>query len=195
MTATDIPANRIGRRNRWAWISLILAVAGTTGSLALSLAMGLKACPLCFYQRTFMMAAMSVLAVSLFSHRENPGRACFVALPLVWAGLGVAAYHEWLVLTGVLECPPGLWGIGTAPAQSLALFAALAMACSVGTSPGSPNGGSTSFPAIFVLIVFGGLLSWACVATSPPLPPVPDKPYDSETQPLDMCRPAYRVSY
>jgi hypothetical protein len=44
-------------------------------------------------------------------------------LPLAVAGLGVALFHEYLELTGKLECPSGVMGVGTAP-RAIALQAA-----------------------------------------------------------------------
>jgi disulfide bond formation protein DsbB len=46
---------------RFAVAALAVSAVGTVGSLYLSLGMGLKACPLCFYQRTFMMSTAAVL--------------------------------------------------------------------------------------------------------------------------------------
>src|SRR5437588_24591 len=73
--------------------ALAVAVLGTVGSLLLSLGLGLKACPLCFYQRTFMMSVMAVLGMGLVLGSERPGRLCLLALPLAVAGLGVAMFH------------------------------------------------------------------------------------------------------
>ena len=67
--------------------ALVLAIAGTIGSLFLSLFMGLKACPLCFYQRTFIMAA-AVLAISLIVDRGRAATRCLLILPLAIGGLG-----------------------------------------------------------------------------------------------------------
>ena len=38
-------------------LALLIALIGTAGSLWLSVGMGLKGCPLCFYQRSFVIAA------------------------------------------------------------------------------------------------------------------------------------------
>ena len=173
------------------WISLLLAVLATVGSLYLSLGLGLKACPLCFYQRTFAMAAMCVLGVCLWVERARPGLACVLALPLVVAGLGNAAFHEYLVLFGVLECPQGLFGFGTAPAQSLAMFSLLAVSVVSGTILGQHEAPRQRSAEMAVLIVLGGLLAWTCVASSPPVSAAPNQPYDPVEQPLEMCRPAF----
>ena len=174
-----------------AYLTLLLTAIATGGSLFLSLGMGLRACPLCFYQRTFVMSAFAVLALCLWNDRSRPGFACFLALPLIWAGLGVALFHEYLVLSGDLECPPGVLGLGTAPAQSLAILALLAATCTVGTGLRHAESNAIPFAAVIAAIVLGLLLAAASVASSPPLPPVPTAPYDLEKQPLNTCRPPF----
>src|SRR5262249_62413094 len=49
------------------WAALAVAVVGSVGSVYLSVGMGLKACPLCFYQRSFMMGVVGVLGVGLLA--------------------------------------------------------------------------------------------------------------------------------
>src|ERR687886_605295 len=107
----------------WLWAALAVALAGLAGSLFLSLGMGLKACPLCFYQRAFMMSLVAVLGMGLLAGAARPGRLALLALPLATAGLGVALFHVSLEVRGKLECPRGVLGLGTAPQQSLAAFA------------------------------------------------------------------------
>ena len=106
----------------WAWAALAFACAGLAGSLALSWGLALKPCPLCFYQRSFVMGIVAVLAMGLLSGSARPGGLGLLALPLAVAGLGVALFHVRLELAGKLECPEGLLGLGTAPKQSLAVF-------------------------------------------------------------------------
>jgi disulfide bond formation protein DsbB len=166
--------------------ALAIAVIGTAGSLFLSLGMGLKACPLCFYQRSFIMATVAVLGVGLFADRARPALYCLLGLPLALAGLGVAAFHEYLVTKGVLECPQALFALGTAPAQSLAVFALLILPMFAGAWSLDRKG------AFGLAIVLGALMTWASIASSPPLPTVPKAPYDPVKQPLDMCRPPFR---
>src|SRR5688500_1794378 len=87
----------------WLTASVLISLTGTIGSVFLSVGLGLKACPLCFYQRSFVMAALAVLILGWFAQRSRPGFVCLLSVPLAWAGLGVAAFHEYLVLTNVLE--------------------------------------------------------------------------------------------
>src|SRR5436190_1735483 len=101
------------------WAALLVALAGLAGSLFLSLGMNLKACPLCFYQRTFAMSVVAVLGMGLFTGGRS-GRLGLLTLPLAVAGLGVAVFHVYLETAGKLECPQGLLGWGSAPRQSLA---------------------------------------------------------------------------
>jgi hypothetical protein len=169
-------------------IALLVALAGATGSLYLSLGLGLKACPLCFYQRAFVMGTAAVLIVGLVADRSRAGLLCLVCVPLALGGLGVAGFHEFLVIAGVLECPKALFGLGTAPVQSLAVFFLLAAAVTAGAWKA---GGKR---ALGLAVVTGIGMAWGSVASAPPLPPAPKAPYDAEKQPLDICRPPYRAS-
>src|SRR5713226_276723 len=101
------------------WPPLFVAFVALAGSLWLSVGMGLKACPLCFYQRTFVMGVVAVLGTGLLTGQRHWGVLNLLALPLVVGGLGVAVFHEYLELTGKLECPAGVMGVGTSPQQSL----------------------------------------------------------------------------
>jgi disulfide bond formation protein DsbB len=177
-----VPASNV-RGWTWAAVALAIALAGTAGSLYLSVGMGLKACPLCFYQRSFMMAALAVLAVGLAADRSQAHLLSLAAFPLAVAGMGVAGFHEYLVLGGTLECPPGLFGLGVAPLQSLIVFAVLVVASGLGAG--------RRIGLLAAGTIFGLALAWGCVASSPPLPPAPAKPYDG---PLETCRPPYRPS-
>lgn len=95
----------------------------------MSLGLGLKACPLCFFQRSFALAAVLVMVLLLGFEGLRSSRACLTALPLAVSGLGLATAHVQLVVRGKLECPPGLFGWGDGPTQSLAVFSALALGC------------------------------------------------------------------
>src|SRR5260370_8662109 len=56
----------------WVWAALLVALIALAGSLWLSMGMGLKACPLCFYQRTFVMAPVAVLVFGLPGRVSRP---------------------------------------------------------------------------------------------------------------------------
>src|SRR2546421_11217075 len=92
----------------WTCLALATAAAGTAGSLYLSLGMGLLACPLCYYQRTFMMAALGVLLTGLIGGVRPKAQASLLALPAAIAGLGVAGWHVSRELAGKMDCPPGI---------------------------------------------------------------------------------------
>ena len=49
----------------WPRLALFVSVVGVVGSLYLSMGMEMRACPLCFYQRAFMMAVAAILAFGL----------------------------------------------------------------------------------------------------------------------------------
>lgn len=182
-------------RSTFATISGVLAfgvaMVGSVGSVWLSIGLGLKACPLCFYQRSFMMAVAVNLLMSLWLDGVRSTRSCFVAMPFAWAGLAVAAFHEYLVLTGKLECPPAMFGWGDGPAQSLGVFCVLTAVCLAGAFTNRGNSSMQGLPSILVASFIGVGMAWACIASAPPLPPTPAQPYDSSKQPFDMCRPPF----
>jgi disulfide bond formation protein DsbB len=165
----------------------LVALVALAGSLWLSIGMKLKACPLCFYQRTFVMGVVGVLAVGLLTGQRYRAVLNLLALPLVVAAVGVAAFHVYLEMAGKLECPSGIMGIGTAPQQSLAVLTALLVVVGVGLV-WSWQSGEPHLAAAGAAIVLGLLLAWGAVASSPPTPPAPSQPYAT---PLDMCRPPF----
>jgi disulfide bond formation protein DsbB len=189
-TAPTMPSRQSRAAAGWAWAALVMALAGLVGSLALSLALGLKACPLCFYQRTFMMSVAAVLATGLVAGIASPGRLCVLALPLAIAGLGVAGFHVWLEVSGKLECPPGLRGVGTAPQQSLAAFAVLSVLLIAGVWRGSSDN-QLPWAGLIGVIAVGVLLTVASVIANPPIPKAPSQSYD---KPPDACREPVRAS-
>jgi disulfide bond formation protein DsbB len=155
--------------------ALIAAVVSVAGSLYLSLGMGLIACPLCFYQRTFAFAVLGVLCVGVFTRAWQSGFVNLMAfLPAVAGGI-VAAFHTYLDGTGRLICPKGILGVGTTAQQSLASFV-LIVACLV---PGlAQDLRRKAFPAAAVgwTVILGGLFAYGCVVSSPaPSMPPPEK--------------------
>jgi hypothetical protein len=177
-SAAREPAKAAG----WVWAALTLALAGLAGSLFLSWGMGLKACPLCFYQRTFMMSLVAVLGMGLLAGVVRPDRLGLLALPLATAGLGVALFHVSLEVRGRLECPQGLLGLGTAPQQSLALFAILFVLLLIDVLRGLPRG----WGALAGAVVLGGLLAAASSTSNPPMQRPAPEVY---ARPPDVCRP------
>src|SRR5262249_45325113 len=130
MSASTTPDHELGRAPvspaaasaALVWAPLLVALVALAGSLWLSIGMKLKACPLCFYQRTFVMGVVAVLGIGLLTEQRHRAVLNLLALPLVVAGLGVAAFHVYLEMTGKLECPAGVMGVGTAPQQSRAVL-------------------------------------------------------------------------
>jgi disulfide bond formation protein DsbB len=168
------------------WLPFVVALAALAGSLWLSVGMHLKACPFCFYQRTFVMGVVAIFAVGVLTGRQHWGVLNLLALPSVIAGLGVAVFHVYLELTGKLECPGGILGIGTAPQQSLAALALLLIVVVIGLARSGP--GVARCLTSVAAVVLGVLLAVASIISSPPMPPVPTKAY---TAPLDICRPPF----
>jgi hypothetical protein len=187
-SAARAPAEARAASAGWDWAALALACAGLAGSLSLSWGLALKACPLCFYQRAFVMGLVAVLGVGLLAGAARPGRLALLALPLAVAGLGVACFHVWLELAGKLECPAGLLGRGTAPKQSLAVYVALTALLALSALRGPAGPGALAGLAGGALL--GALLAAASCTSNPPMPPAPKAPY---TTPPEVCRPPYRA--
>jgi hypothetical protein len=150
--------------------------------------MGLKACPLCFYQRTFVMGVVAVLGIGVLTGQRHRGVLNLLALPIVVAGVGVAVFQEFLEQTGKLECPGGIMGMGTAPQQSLVVLVVLLVLVAVGVVRSGIVGESHLLAAAAALAM-GLLLAWGAVVSAPPMPPAPTKAY---VAPLEICRPPYR---
>ncbi len=169
--------------SRFAAVAALLAIAASAGSVWLSAGLKLKACPLCFYQRSFAMAAAGILTIGLLARSAPRGLLCVLALTPAVTGFGIAAFHVWLELSGRLECPAGLFGLGSAPQQSAAMLGLLMMTVAAGAWRSRMPGAAVS------AVAAGLVFAWASIISAPPLPPAPAKAYDT---PLDMCRPPFR---
>jgi disulfide bond formation protein DsbB len=167
------------------WLALVVATGGLIGSLYLSLGLGLRACPLCFYQRTFMMSVAAVLGAGLLLDVASPARLGLLALPLALGGLGVALFHASLEIRGALECPAGVLGLGTAPQQSLAFFLLLT-ALVAGAMLAAEASARARLVEIIGVLALGVVLAAASCIANPPMPP---RPASSEAQPRDICWP------
>lgn len=162
-------------------LSLLIALVGTAASLWLSIGMGLKACPLCFYQRSFVVAAAGALFFALGAKNGSErGLALAIATFSAAAGMGVAGFHVSLEMRGILECPKGLFGVGTVPPQSAALFAILLGALAAGSR-------GVYLKRFLLAIVLGAVAAYGCIASAPTIVK-PTKPY---TVPLEICRPPF----
>jgi hypothetical protein len=136
--------------------------------------MRLQACPLCIYERTFLMGVITILGLSWFLPAlRGSGLATWLALPLAVAGMGVAAFHVWLEQTQVLVCPYGLQGLGTAPQQSLGAYALLSLLL-LGASLGFAGQGRLGrwVTGFLPTVALGAVFAGAAIASGPPLPPV-----------------------
>ena len=71
----------------WTYLAGLLSLAGLVGTLYLSLGLGLRACPLCFYQRICVMGVAAILVVGLVAGGARPGLLSLLALPLAVGGL------------------------------------------------------------------------------------------------------------
>jgi len=133
------------------------------------------------------MGVVAVLGIGLLTGPRHRAVLNLLALPLAVGALGVAIFHVYLELTGKLECPAGLMGIGTSPQQSLAVLIVLLVFVAAGIIRGQKVG-EPHPAAAGAAAVLGLLLAWGAVASSPPMPPTPAQAY---TTPLDICRPPF----
>jgi disulfide bond formation protein DsbB len=169
--------------NYWTWAALAVALAGVAGSLWLSVGMDLKACALCFYQRSFVMGIAAVLAVGLVARVNRPGLVSLLCLPMLVAGLWIAAVHTNLVREGKLECPNGVFGWGSAPSQSLTVYLILAAMLAVDVVS---SGAMQEILPRVAAIAIGAAVAYGCLHSNPP-----PKAATGPDQPLDECRKPY----
>jgi disulfide bond formation protein DsbB len=154
----------------WLWGAMFASLVALAG-------MGLKACPLCLYQRTFVMGVVGVLAVGFFVKELQPKALSLLALPLAVGALAVVGWHEYLEQSGGLECPHGVLGVGTAPQQSLAILALLVALLVIDQLR------QQRLMGVLATIVLGGLLAFSAIKSA--VPPIPN--YDLAVD-EDMCR-------
>ena len=72
------------------FLAWLVALVATTGALFLGEVMGKTPCLLCWYQRIAMFPLVVVLGLGVF---DGDARSARYALPLAWAGWGLALYH------------------------------------------------------------------------------------------------------
>jgi disulfide bond formation protein DsbB len=185
----ELPSQARPSSLAWTLLALVVAVLALWGSLYLSLGMGLKACPLCLYQRTFVMGALGVLGIGWLAGAGRSGILGLLAVPCAVGGLGVAVFHEYLEQIGKLECPAGVLGLGTAPQQSLAVLLLLSVILAWPSFFGGPNG-KGNWVTTGSAIILGALFAVAAVKSAPP-PVIPKEPYKLPVD-EDGCRPPYR---
>ncbi|OAI39178.1 hypothetical protein AYO40_05950 [Planctomycetaceae bacterium SCGC AG-212-D15] len=168
----------------WLWLNLIVALIAVAGSLYLTLGMGLQACPLCLYQRTFVISVAGVLGVGMLARVRPSGALTLLALPLAAGGAGVGAFHVYLQHVGKLECPFGIFGWGTAPEQALAIQALLLLALLADVV------GKRAILPMLGCVALGAAFALACIRTAPPA----KQPTAAYAEELKGCRPPYRAT-
>src|SRR5690349_10026327 len=127
MSTENASSRGLARFGPFTWLALVVAAGAAAGTLYLSIGMGLKACPLCLYQRTFVFGVLGVLLVGLGCD-ARPGLLSMLALPMAAGALAVSVFHVCLGLNGTLECPRGAFGIGSAPQQGCVAITVLFVA-------------------------------------------------------------------
>jgi hypothetical protein len=166
----------------WTWVALILALIGSAGTLYLSIGehltfgMDLDPCPLCFYQRTFMLAVAAVLLVGLFAGAQRSGYLSMITMPLTVAGLAIATIQVVMETNDELSCPKGalvqldeefrakddlhatLEKHDSPPRESLAIFALLFLVQVLDLLRSGSRGGF-SWGGLLAGIIIGGLLA------------------------------------
>ncbi len=178
--AADLPSHEPSPSDLkvlWTRGALFFAVVGVLGSLHLSLSMELKACPLCFYQRAFMMATAGVLAFGMFLPGMPSAAQAVLALVPALAGAGIALWHTYLDWAGVLECPKGITGVLVAPQESLIIFALVTL-CLLG---------DLILQGKYVLQGIGAILLGIVFCTTS-IRATPAKMTEPAPAPLDGCR-------
>jgi hypothetical protein len=160
----------------WTWLAMLIALIGFAGSLWLALGIKLLACPLCFYQRTCIMAVVGVLLMGLVGGPRRSGFLSLVTLPVTVAGLAVAGYHVYLEWDKILDCPDGVIPYiykqvrgqddiykqmheqVTAPRESLTVFVLLFLVQLIDILR-SKKWGGFGFGAVIPAMMLGGLFA------------------------------------
>ena len=101
-------------------------------------------------------------------------------------GIGAGAVDGAGEASGTLECPKGMFGVGTAPVQSLALFVLLTPPVLLSAFRSSDVGAGR----IGLAAVLGLGFAYASIKSAPPLPPVPKEAYKDA---LVICRPPFKA--
>ena len=117
------------------YLAWAIALVALVGSLFFSEVMELPPCLLCWYQRIAMYPLVAVVAAGILM---RDARMKFYALPLAFAGLTIAVYHNLLYYNFIPEsiapCQAGIsctarqiewFGFVTIPLLALTAFAAI----------------------------------------------------------------------
>lgn len=180
------------------WCALVVAAIGVLASVWFSIGQGLIACPLCLYERAFLMATLAVVTSGLALRGIQPGAASLLALGPTAAGLALAVFHDYLVRSGTLECPSGFLGWGTIPQQSAACFL-LVGGFLLGdlrlnwnrSRPVAPHAGGDPVPKLVAAVsaaVLGLVLAFLAIRSAPPLPDPSKVDYSIDVEKFG-CRP------
>jgi disulfide bond formation protein DsbB len=169
-------------------LTLVFSCVAVAGSLYLSLGLGLKACPLCFYQRTFAFALVGVLVVGLLAMGDHRRRVTLLALPLAVGGFGVAAFHTYLVMANKLECPLGIADLGPAPAQSLVAFTLVLLSVGWGVIQEVKANRWLGLAAV-AGVALGGVAVYGSLVANPP--PAKATKATEPGERLETCRVPY----
>lgn len=171
----------------WTRLALFVAAIGVLGSLHLSLGMEppLKPCPLCYYQRAFMMATAAILLLGMILPGVPTAAVTVFALAPAFAGAYVAGTHTYLVVNGDLECPLGITGRFAAPLESVLVFVFLMFFLLADLY----HRGTYLMQGAGALLL-GYLFATTSLRATPP-PTEPTAPY-GENEILDMCRKPYQ---
>lgn len=164
---TESESNPSCGTSLWTCAALTVALAALAGSLYMSMAMHLKACPLCMYQRTFIMGIVGILGIGVSVSGWRPGSVSLLALPLAAGSLGVVIFHVYLYETGRLECPKGLSGTLIAPEESLGAHILLILLLLFDVCRTKKE---SKIPCIAVAgaLVMGGLFTFGAIKSAPP---------------------------
>lgn len=182
---TPTPAAPFRLPGVWYLAALAVSLIAVAGSLLMTLALGLKPCPLCYYQRTFALGVAGVLLMGLLAPARLGGFASLFALPLAMAAWCVARWHVRLEAAGTMECPAGFLGWGTTPQQSEVVLIVLLLLVALDVRFGE-GGRMLGFLPLAGGLLLGVALAYGAIKSATPMPPPSKEEYD---RPPDICRP------
>ena len=112
------------------------------------------------------MAVVGLVGFGLLVDATRCGLICLLGVPIAASGLTISLYHASLVLRGIMECPQGLVGIATVPAESALLYGLVVALLCVGAWRGRRRGWAGLILGTAATLAIALAATWTAVKRS-----------------------------